>query len=478
MRRGLVGVVVFVGACSLAPPDLPTPERMDLSPRTPGGAQAVVPLDASVVRPMYNELLAVDLQTVAKVAIARNLDVQQARQQVEAQRARLQSVAGWILPTLSPTLLYEQVDGTVRATQGNLVDAAFQTVQPYLLAQWFLNPGKVIYEIVAARKRMVASQYLERSTLLSTLHRAARQYYDLVLAQSHVAASRQAVAEVRELLRITQSRLNAGNALPGDELRAKAELAAREQDMLLAMRSFHDASISLAETLDLDPTVTLAPSASQVAQVTLVRVDTTVEELLTIAVQRRDDLVAVRTLMDASSAETSAAWWNALGPQLGAGYQFGGIAGHAENVAAVGGNRSGLHEQSRFTAGASFSLDFATLGHAAFASVAEQQAMLDAAQKLLSIRAQVVRADQDRRTLTDLMSHAQEQLAAAEEALRLAKANLAAGTMTVLDVLHDESSLAKARLRFAETVVKYDQAQIDLLAAVGILDSELFADAR
>lgn len=425
---------------------------------------------------MYHEFLAVDLPTVVRVATARNLDVQQARQHVEAQRARLQSVAGWLLPTLSPALLHEQVDGTVRATQGNLVDVAFQTVQPHLLAQWFLNPGKVIYEIVAARKRMVASQYFERSTQLTTLHRAAVQYYDLVLAQSHVAASRQAVVEVRELLRITQSRLDAGTALPGDELRAKAELAAREQDMLLAMRSFHDASISLAVTLDLDPTVTLAPSASEIAQMTFVRSDTTVEELLAIAVQRRDDLAAVRTLMDAASAETSAAWWKALGPQLGAGYQFGGIAGHADDVAAVGGNRSGLHDQSRFTAGASLSLDFATLGQAAFASVAEQQALLDATQKLLAIRAQVVRADQDRRLLTELMSHARDQLGAAEEALRLAKANLQAGAMTLLDVLHDESSLAKARLRFAETVVKYDQAQLDLLAAVGVLDADLLAE--
>jgi outer membrane protein TolC len=424
---------------------------------------------------MYRELLAVDLESVVKVAVARNLDVQQARQRVAAQRAQLQSVTGWLLPTLSPAVLYEQVDGTVRATQGNLVDATFQTVQPFFLAQWFLNPGKVVYEIVAARKRMVASQHLERSTLVATLHRASNQYYELVLAQTRVAASRQTVAEVRELLRITLSRLQGGNALPGDELRAKAELAAREQDLLMAMRSFHDASVSLAQTLDLDPTVTLAPGAAQIEQKTLVRPDATVEDLLAIAVRHRDDLEAVRVLVAASSADAAAAAWNALGPRVGGGYQVGGIASQAEGNAGVADDWTALHGQRRIAAGLGFSLDFAALGQASAASVAEQQAFLDVNEKLLSVRAQVVRADQDRRTLTGLVVHAREQLTAAEEALRLANANLRAGTMTLLDVLHDESGLARARLRFAEAVVRYNQAQIDLLAALGVLDERIIA---
>ncbi len=157
-----VAVVALLAAgCSFAPPDLAPREPLDLSPPATEPT-AMVPLDAAATKPMYRELLAVDLRTVVDVATARNLDVQQAQQRVEAQRAQLQSVTGWLFPTLAPALLYEQVDGTVRATQGNLVDVGFHTLQPYVLAQWFMNPGKVVYEIVAARKRMVASQFDER----------------------------------------------------------------------------------------------------------------------------------------------------------------------------------------------------------------------------------------------------------------------------------------------------------------------------
>lgn len=476
MRRGLAVAALLASGC-FTPPDLPPPEPVDLAPAEVDAGRARVDLDPQSAGPMYRELVAVDLPTVVRVAAAQNLEVQGARERVAAQKARLQSATGWLFPTLSPALLYERVDGTVRATEGNLVGVGFETLQPDLLAQWFVNPGKVVYEIVAARKRVVASQYLERSTVLATVQSAALQYYDLVLAQVAVAAARQAVTESRELLRITRSRRRVGNALPGDELRTRADLAGREQDLLHAIGSFNKASVELAQTLDLDPTVTLAPSGSEVVQTTLVRAETTVDELLAIAVSRRDDLEAVRVLVAASSADTAATWWGALGPRLGASYRYGGISGHADDVGALGGNVSGSKEQRRLTAGAGFDFGLASFGLTAAASVAERQAALDAAQKLASVRAQVVGADQDRKLLTELVSHAAEELAAAVEALRLAKASLQAGTMTRFDVLCDESALARARLRHAETVVRFNQAQIDLLAALGILTADLLASA-
>jgi hypothetical protein len=41
-------------------------------------------VDASQITPMYRELLAVDLATVARVAMTRNLGIQHAQQRIEA----------------------------------------------------------------------------------------------------------------------------------------------------------------------------------------------------------------------------------------------------------------------------------------------------------------------------------------------------------------------------------------------------------
>ena len=52
----------------------------------------------------------------------------------------------------------------------------------------------------------------------------------------------------------------------------------------------------------------------------------------------------------------------------------------------------------------------------------------------------------------------------------MTRANLQVGTMTTLDVLHAQSELERARLRSAASVVRHNQAQIRLLAALGVLD--------
>ncbi len=88
----------------------------------------------------------------------------------------------------------------------------------------------------------------------------------------------------------------------------------------------------------------------------------------------------------------------------------------------------------------------------------------------MDLAAQVVSAQQASRASFSLIGLAQEQVTAADEALRLAAKNLEVGTMTTLDVLQAQDAAAQARLRLADAVVRYNQAQLDLLAALGLLD--------
>ncbi len=56
--------------------------------------------------------------------------------------------------------------------------------------------------------------------------------------------------------------------------------------------------------------------------------------------------------------------------------------------------------------------------------------------------------------------------------MRLSQANLQAGTLTTFDVLQAQDAVAQARLRYAGAVVNYNQAQVDLIAAVGLINAE------
>ncbi len=489
-------------------------ERPNVAPTGQPSSEDSLSLDASKIEPMYRELLAIDLSTVAGVATAQNIDIRLARYQVEKSQGRLESAVGAAFPVLVPSAVFEHVEGTVRATEGNLVGVGFNTFQPSIAVQWVLNPGKVIYEIIAAKKRLLASEHQERAVLMETLRTAANQYYELALAQARVAAAHEAVAEAVELLRISRLRRKTGTGVLADELRAEARLAQRQQDLAVAMNAFYGASVSLTVTLHLgDPTITLVPRIDHLPPIDLVRDDLSIDELLAFAVQFRPDLESVRTLAGAADADRGATWWGAWGPQFQVGYQYGGITGHANNVkqgqgipgnlivnplsstgsfspnpvangwikeGILRGSRRaagrddqtfGFSDQQRFSAATQWRWSLSAFGNLKAAGAAQKEALLDAERLLDRVSAQVVRSQQAGRTYRELIALSRRQVTSAEEALRLTEANLQAGTMTTLDVLQAQDAVAQARLRYAEAVVGYNQSQVNLLAAIGLLDA-------
>lgn len=504
----------WLGGCASQTTEI-TLDPPDVSP-THAAAGDVLALDKSVVSPMYTELLAVDLPSVVRVAAAQNMQILQAQERVRASEGELESTIGAAFPAIVPTALFEHVEGTVRATQGNLVGVGFNTFQPSVAIQWVVNPGRVIYDILAAKKRLSASAHQEDAVILETLRQAANQYYELVLAQARVSAADQGVAEAEELFRISRLRSQTGAGVLADELRAEARLAERRQDLVTAMRKFYDNSVALSVTLHLDSSVTLIPSIDELPTVHLVRADIEIEELLGIAVTFRPDLRSVRDLVEAAAANKGSTWWGAFGPQFQAAYQYGGIAGSANNVvsaegipgnlivnpASANGSFSGspvvnglikegilrgstglagsddqswgLHDQQRATAGVGWRFSLSAFGDLKSAKATAQHAYLQAEFQLDLAKAEVVIAAQASRANRELVGLANQQITAAQEALRLSEMNLKAGAMTTLDVLQAQDATTQARLRYAASVVHYNQSQVNLLAALGLLDEGTF----
>ena len=510
VRWALVLGLAVVGCKTPAP----LPPRPNVSPhqRVDQTGALALSLDASDVMPMYTELLAIDLSTVVRVAGLQNIEIRQAQESVEASRGGYESAVGSIFPAIVPTALFEHVEGSVRATPGNIVGVGFNTFQPSIAIQWIVNPGRVYYDVLAAKKQLRATQQFQRGVILETLRRGSVQYYDLVHRQAKVATADKGVEEAQELVRVNRIRIENQMGVRADLLRAQARLAGRRQDLVLALHAFRQASIALCLTLHLDPTVTLVPSIDTLPATHLVRDDLSIEVLLDIAVTFRPDLAEVRTLVEVLAAKAGSTWWGAWGPQFEVGYQYGGITGHSNNTAggdgipgnlivnpsSSGGSFSsnpvvnglikegisrgskkldrrrdesfGFSDQQRFRAGVGWRLSLAAFGDLKTAKAVGRHAALAAEAQLNRVQAEVVFAQQTSRTNRQLITLANEQLKSAEEALRLMQAKLGAGAATTLDVLQSQDAATQARLRYTDAIVGYNQAQINLLAALGLLD--------
>jgi outer membrane protein TolC len=434
-------------------------------------AGAAVDLGGIEVRPKYREKLAIDLPVVTQVTTAHSLDIQQAKERVAYNRGRYEASVEALMPVIAPAFTFQHFEGSGQNANGTLVSTNFNNVLPAVTLQWIMNPGKAYYDIVASRRRLEASDQEERATELDTLRTAAVQYYELVLSRARIGVARRSVAEAEEALRLTAVRSRAGSGLPADEMRARAFLAGRQQDLVQAVNALYQASLALTLTLHLDPTVTLVPATDRVDRLTLVDEAASIESLLALALEHRPDLDSARTLVAAAHADERGVMWGAFGPQLQAAYSYGGIATDGRF------QETGLHEQQRGTLGASFALGASTFGQMKSAGANLRSVALDAERALDRVRSQVVFAQQSSLSNAALVPIAAEQVRSAEEALRLARANLEQGTLLLLDVLQAEDVVDSARLRHAEAVLRYNQSQVNLLAAIGLLEADRLSPA-
>jgi outer membrane protein TolC len=463
--KGRSTVLLFaqLAACVSRPSEPPPPAAGELAPPNQPAAAAVA-LDSSAVQPMYTELLAIDLPAVLRLCRDRNLDIRLARTRVEASHGQVDAAIGQAVPVLAFGALFEQQWGSARAVQGTVVPAQFLSFSPAALLGLVLNPGRVVYDILAARQALFATEQQEHDVVQQTVQTALRAWYDLALAQLRVAAAREAVADGEEALRIAQLRQDTGTGVPAAVLKAEGSLAGQRRELVLAVRDFYSASIALAGPLRLDPRTTLVPAAAAIEPVRLIDEALAIDRLLELAVLHRPDLRALRLLAEAAGAHSSAAMWNLLGPQVLAGASVGGIDTR------VAGQDSGLKDQERVFAGAGWTISMAQVAQRRTATAQESQALLEVEARLEVIRAQVVRAAQDVRATESVIPLAAEQLASAVEGVRLAQLGQGSGTATDLDVLNAGEAAAQARLRHAESVIRYDQAQVVLVAALGLVD--------
>src|SRR5437763_1172604 len=142
--KWIAAIVLLVGC------EAPMTHRAapDVAPATQPSAK--LQIDSSQIQPMYHELLAIDLPTVLRVAAARNIDIEQAKQRVLVSRGRHEASVEAIFPVIGPLVAYQNVQGVNLNSNGTLSPVNFNTLAPALALQWIVNPGKVAYDIIAS----------------------------------------------------------------------------------------------------------------------------------------------------------------------------------------------------------------------------------------------------------------------------------------------------------------------------------------
>ncbi|SPE51161.1 Outer membrane efflux protein [Verrucomicrobia bacterium] len=418
--------------------------------------------------PITNEMvLPIDLPTTLRLAGARNLDVQIARESLGEAEASRQSAVEQFFPWVSPGVGYHRRDGVAQAVPSGVIsDAHFQSYSPgaALTAQMVL--GDAIYNSLVAKQLVKASDQALETQRQDTVLSAAQGYFDLVEAKALVEVSREAIQISQDYQQELHAAVSAGIAFRGDELRVQTQTEQYKIGLERGLEQQLVASASLTQVLHLDSRVELAPLDDGLMPLKLFLTNASVNALVDQAMRTRPELKQSQAFLAASRAAKTGAVYGPLIPSVGAQAFGGGLGGGPDS----GPNHFGA--EGDYTVGLSWRIGPGGLFDSG--RVNASKARLAAAQfteaKLKdTIISQVVAGLVRVKSTAAQIDLAERNLNTASETLKLTRQRKQYGVGVVLEDIQAQQALTQARSDYASAVAENAKAQYALDRATGSL---------
>jgi outer membrane protein TolC len=247
--------------------------------------------------------------------------------------------------------------------------------------------------------------------------------------------------------------------------RARSQLVQREQNLIQAENDNEVAQQVLLNRLNLDPSIGLITPQVVAQPRLLVPMTVNTEQLVAKALMSHPTLKVAEAEIQALRQESRAAlsrvvpsitletYINGTGPaihQLGLS-RFGGLTIQANLLENLG---------------ADVALDYR------IRRLDVQRREARRKQQIRDVQLAVIQSFLDSRASAKSVLTAQEELAVAQEAYRLAFGRFRAGLGINVDLLDAENALNDARTRMVQAILSFNQAQARLLRAVGEATSE------
>lgn len=128
------------------------------------------------------------------------------------------------------------------------VDSIFTSKLIFLLTQPLLRGrGSLVTQgpLILARNNYSISLFDFKKTTIDTVASTEKIYWDLVFSVDNLKVQEFALRQAQQLLEDTRERVRLGNRTPNDVVQAEAEVASREEDIILAEQQVRDAEDQL-----------------------------------------------------------------------------------------------------------------------------------------------------------------------------------------------------------------------------------------
>ena len=430
----------------------------------------------------------VDLSTVLRLIEEQNLEVAQDRKNTEIQQSRMRQSQVSILPNISATFSETKQRGQQRiisGSQGGFVSGGTVTptsvsrssgggnsrpvqtaVQAQLSANWTVYPGgRTVYEILASKRRRVSANYQLLGTIQDQLSLAAQDYYKLLAAYQQKGVVVRSIIDAQEQVKLNLALVKVGKGIPLDLSRARTTYAQQQSALVETESALLQAEQSLLTRLNLDPTIHLVPNEMDADKKTLVPETVPVSQFIARAIDNNPGIKTADEELRALGYDYRATRSDLI-PSFtlqtsvrGSGQELGDM--QRSESAGITLNANLLQNMGLMI----------PLQMREKKQLIEQQEL--ARQSLVrTVQGQVMIAFLNSENYESAIEAARQALGSAEESYQLSVGRFQAGYGINLDVLQAQTDLATARSNLVTAVLNYNQAQVQLVQAMGMASTQ------
>jgi len=414
------------------------------------------------------ESLTIDLPTALRLAGARNIDIQLAREKLAQTHAEEESAIERFFPWIAPGVTYRRHDNLIQNTEGVIEEVHKQSYAPGGTVFAQTDVGDAIFKSLEAHQLTKAARHGLDAHAQETILTAARGYFDLAAAHEAVGIAQEALRASTDYAVQIDRAVSAGIAFKGDALRVKVQQQRDEIALRRAQENVRLASAKLVQILHLDPTVELMPRDASVVPLSIVSAKEPLGDLVSQALATRPETQQGAAFLSAAQHAKNGAIYGPLIPAVGGQAFFGGLGGGKDSETGRFGESEDYVALLNWRIGPGGLFDFGNI-HAQQARVRGAALTTD---KVIDQVANEVITNRTRvQSLADQIATAKQSLSDAAEALRLAQERKEFGVGVVLETILAQQELSRVRNDYVNIVADYNKTQYGLLRALGRLST-------
>ncbi len=403
----------------------------------------------------------ITLKESLEIALEKNFNLQIAEKRVERDKWNYyQSITNWL-----PDLIYEysltRIGGEFLV--GELVPLTLRNTpieSNFLL--FFTASFQKYFDLKTARYEFKSQEKELEFTQDEILLKTVSEYYELLTAKLSIEILKTNIKQIKEQLRINNSKLEAGIGTKFDVLRSQADLSLARQELILAENRYRIAQAKLANTIGIPVLIQLEPNSDDAEIKELFKDCFDLNKAKNIAMLYRSDIYAEALNIEALRQQKNSAV-SIYAPKI----RLRGM------IARQGTAGNGIHPNHAL--GIVVGWEGGTnLGMKGFTDIKTFNAQLDESQLTLTnkrrdVQKEIVRTFSNTISARKLIEATKVELASAEESRRISVIRLDEGVGTFIDVLQSQTTFTNAKINNLRSIIGYNISQSQLLFEMGII---------